>query len=828
MPILLLTFLLLFPLAVGAAGVPPASSAPYWIANEGQWEGDFQFKCEVGSTVYYVTPTGMTVDFREFTKYVGADGNPPASSKFDPLERKRDPVTVRGHVVQIHYVKASRRQVSSPAPPTEIAIGENKLPHYSNYFLGRDSTKWRSRVGHYENVIVPEVWPGIDVEYRTDKQGVETIYHVKPGADPTQIQMEYLGLDAPLRVDAQGNLILTTSLGDVKEKAPIAFQQEVRTQKGVDVEFRVIDGTRVGYDVGVFDAGKELVVDPLIYGTYLGGSGSDGIHAMTIDSDGNLLLTGDTGSDNFPTTPGAYQEIRNESIVHITKLDPSGTEILFATFIGGERVSVWNIATNSRNEVWVAGEFETALQSEMWPLTENAIDTIADGGVEACFARISAAGDVLEYSSYLGGESIEQIYAIQTDENNNLYLTGITAGSFPITSTALFPDTSIIGVDGFLTVFDFSSESLFYSTYIPGDAGGVALSITSPGTLWLVGVTRSGILPVTPNAYQTELGNEEDGVTADAYFMAWDLNSNSLLYSSYLGAEGSESCSEVIYAEDAGILYLSGGTSSLNFPVSADAFDTLVEGNSPYDEYIAAIDTATNEIVATYIGGGGYESSYAGLYVDSASVTLVGSTFSNDFPTTAGAIDSIFNDNGLVNPSIPDYYVCRLNRGLTDLVYSTYLGGSQEEYSTSSILWGRDSIWVAGGTGSANFPITPNALQTSGSGWSDGGLLLLSLPPGSTDVGNEAPSIVTEFTLSAFPNPFNPTTTLSFSLPHLTNVTLKIHDILGREVERVQLGNMTAGVHEFKVDGDKWASGIYFATLEAPVFSRTQKLLLLR
>jgi len=243
MPLLVLTLLILHsPLLAGGLGGVSAS-APYFIANEGQWPGDFQFKCEVGSTIYYVTPRGMTVDVRQI---VGAAGVPPASGNFDPFERNHDPVTVKGHVLQTHYVKASRRQVSSPAPPTEIAIGTNKFPHYSNYFLGRDSTQWRSRVSHYETIIVPEVWPGIDVEYRADQQGVETIYHVKPGADPTQIQMEYLGLESPLRVDAQGNLILSTSLGDVKEQAPFAFQQEARMQKRVDAGFRVIDEMRVG------------------------------------------------------------------------------------------------------------------------------------------------------------------------------------------------------------------------------------------------------------------------------------------------------------------------------------------------------------------------------------------------------------------------------------------------------------------------------------------------------------------------------------------------------------------------------------------------------
>ncbi len=110
-----------------------APNSTYFIANEGQWEGDFQFKCEVRSTVYYVTPKGMTVDFREFRKY------PKPRDQRDPMdmfERERDSVTVRGHVVQIQYV-------SSSASRGEVR-GDEKLAHYSNYFLGRDSTKWRN------------------------------------------------------------------------------------------------------------------------------------------------------------------------------------------------------------------------------------------------------------------------------------------------------------------------------------------------------------------------------------------------------------------------------------------------------------------------------------------------------------------------------------------------------------------------------------------------------------------------------------------------------------------------------------------------------------
>ena len=404
MPIVILTLLILHSplLAWGQGG--DSASAPYFVANEGQWEGDFQFKCEVGSTVYFVTPNGMTVDFREFTKYVGAAGVPPVLGRFDPFERKRDPVTVRGHVVQIHYVKASRWQVSSPAPLTEIAIGENKLPHYSNYFLGRDSTKWRSRVDHYENIIVPEVWPGIDVEYRADQQGVETIYHVKPGADHTQIQMEYLGLDAPLRADSQGNLVLATSLGDVKEKAPFAFQQDSRMQKRVDAGYQVLDNNRVKYTLGRHNSSQPLTIDPLIYSTYFGGNlGLDYLSRITNLPSGDILTCGYTTASDFPTTIGAYQEQKLGTLnAFVALLTDNARRIAFSTLFGSSGyVYGKDLGVMPNGDLLLIGNIDDIATI---PLTTDALDTTQED-YESFVALFSPDCSELRYSSYLGGSA---------------------------------------------------------------------------------------------------------------------------------------------------------------------------------------------------------------------------------------------------------------------------------------------------------------------------------------------------------------------------------------------------------------------------------------
>ncbi len=463
---------------VASNAAPTTVNGPnstYFVANEGQWEGDFQFKCEVGSTVYYVTPKGMTVDFREFRKY------PKPLDQRDPMatfdrDSEQDSVTVRGHVVQILYVDGNTKSTS---------IGEGKLSHYSNYFLGRDSTKWRSRVGHYQNVVVPEVWYGIDVEYRVDKQGVETIYHVKPGADPEQIQMEYLGLDAPLRVDAQGNLILTTSLGDVKEKTPYAFQQETRVQKRVEAGFRVMDENRVGYDVGEFDAGKELVLDPLIYSTFFANGSVDKVTDIEIDHDGNKVVSGNTNSSEFPVTPGAYwEEVNNEFYMgFVSKLSRNMDSLVFSTyFVMNDRT---DILVAIDQTIWWLSSVDGVIE---FPLTANALDTIREDS-EIGIAHLSADGSQLLFGSYWGGNNQDYFADISEDENGNIYIPGTTRSSDLLTTPdALFHDLPA-GKNAYLLLIDPTDHSLLYSSYLPTSLDnpntfGGNITLFEPGRLW--------------------------------------------------------------------------------------------------------------------------------------------------------------------------------------------------------------------------------------------------------------------------------------------------------------------------------------------------------
>jgi len=523
------------------------AQAPYWVANEGQWEGDFQYKCEVGSTIYYVTPQGMTVDFRDVTKQI----NPVSATKPWDWDHEPQPVSVRGHVVQIHYGEALGEAVPR---------GGVRLSHYSNYFMSRDSTKWKSRVGHFENVVVPEVWPGIDVEYHADKQGVETIYHVKPGADPTQIQMEYLGLDQPLQIDAHGNLILSTLLGEVKEQAPYSYQQQGRVQQKITSSVRLLGNNRIGFQLEEFDRAKELVIDPLLYGTYLGGGGPDSMDDMVRDPWGNLVLCGWTQSPDYPVTPGAYQEtLLFDCWAHVTKLSPDADAVVWATYIG-RRAVIRAVAADAQGAVYCAGHFDSDIPPGDWPLTDDALDLIAEGSREGCFARLTPGGDSLEYSSCLGGDGSELLDDLELDQFGSVFITGRVNGTFPITANALFPDTGEFGENGFLAQFNPSSSGLDYSSFIPGGSRGIKLQVTSPGRLWICGNALMPNLPVTGNAFQSTMGNEFDGVTGDGFFMLWDLQENALAYCSYFGGGGSDYCRTAFYSTESQLLYITGST----------------------------------------------------------------------------------------------------------------------------------------------------------------------------------------------------------------------------------------------------------------------------
>ncbi len=808
----MLVLLLLF-------SIPPAIAAPpYFVANEGQSDAPFLFKTSIGNTTYYVTSSGLTIDIREYDT-AGCRGglslrNPPIPPPITSTPVGADciarPEPVRGHVLKMNFVNGN----ASP----EI-VGEEKLASYSNYFLGRDSCHWRGHVGHYQKVILREVWPGIDVELLAQPEGVETVYHVAPFADPSQIQIEYEGLDAPLSVDADGSLLLQTSLGMVKEKAPFAYQKDGRVQRNVETRYQIVSTSSYALAVLAYDRQEQLLIDPLLYGSYLGGTEPDYSDALTIDGSGHKIIVGETYGEQFPITPGAYREQQAGVMdIFVTKFSPDGDSLIFSTYIGAPWGShAFDVSTSQEDEIAVVG----SVSAPGLPLTSNAPDTVFQGQ-EGFIVVLASAGDAALLSSYIGGNASDPAYCAQWGTSGIIHVGGVTSSTdFPVTSDAMYSQPLGHGDIFFMTLDPFSGQIQYSSYYGGTEQDGLSgFYWENDHRVWLWGGTESADFPITETAVQVELNGAWDG-----YFTHVDLEPPAVLYGSYIGGSGTE---RVGYLElSQSNVVLTGYTGSEDFPTTPGVIDTLNPIDNFGDGFISIVNIDSGLLRSTYIGGNEESEFIGGMHVLLNGVVILGGlTYSNDFPVTPGAFDTVFNNNPS-NPDGMDGFLVQVSANLTEVLYGTYIGGGGEEDWIKMSSENDSTYWLTGMTWSLDFPTTADAFDPWYSGSGDVFLIGLRLPVGLSSSG-PTPAVPDYYSMSVYPNPFNPTTTISLSLSHRERVSFQVFDLLGRRVDGQEWGVLEAGEYRKTFDGAGLPSGVYVMRVQAGEQVKSGKLVMVR
>jgi hypothetical protein len=314
----------------------------------------------------------------------------------------------------------------------------------------------------------------------------------------------------------------------------------------------------------------------LVYSTYLGRSGGEG-NGTAIDTAGNAYVTGDTGI-NFPTTPGAFQTSYGggASDAFVTKLNATGTALVYSTYLGGsdlEDASGWGrIAVDALGNAYVSG----LTASSNFPTTAGAFQTTLGGGVyDAFVSKVNSAGSALLYSTYLGGAGFDGGLGIAVDAAGNAYMTGATSSSnFPSTPGS-FQTTYGGNGDAFVTKLNAGGSALVYSTYLGGSDfdEGNGLVIDASGEASIAGMTQSSNLPTTADAFQTTFGGVQD-----AFVSKHNAAGSAVLYSTYLG--GTFSDFGLGIADDtSGSTYVTGFTSSTDFPTTPGAFQTALAGS---------------------------------------------------------------------------------------------------------------------------------------------------------------------------------------------------------------------------------------------------------
>ena len=599
------------------------------------------------------------------------------------------------------------------------------LPTRNHFFLGNDPARWRRDVPSFGEVAYHDLYESIDLVYRADAAGLKYEFLVYPGADPAAIAVRYEGALA-LFVDDAGDLIASTALGAIRDTSPRSFQGS----REVACRFVLRSPDTAGFDCGNWNPREVLVIDPLVYATYLGGVGGDVGYAVAVDGSGNAYVAGETGSSDFPATVGAPDtSLGGASEAFVAKLNAAGSALLWATYLGGSaHDAAFDIALDASGNAYVAGNTE----SNDFPTTPLAFDTSYNGGtLDGFVAEISASGSALLYSTFLGGGANpffagdDTATSIALSASGAVYVTGyVDSPDFPVTPMALQPFNAGGTFDGFLaklTLASLGPADLVYSTYLGGSGWdrGWAVGVDSGGNAYVAGDTGSGDFPTTSGALDTTYnGGFFDGFVAKVNPAGGGVLD--LVYGTFLGGGGFDAAYGLA-VDGSGNAYVAGFAQALSFPVTAGAYDTSYNGGLA-DAFAAKLNAAGSALAyATYLGGSGTDFGMSAALDGSGNLYLTGDTGSADFPVTPGAVSTTQSGTW-------DAVVARLDATGSTLAYSTFLGGSFDDNGRGIAVDSAGAVYVTGFTTSSDFPATAGAFDGTANGSFDAFVAKIGLP----------------------------------------------------------------------------------------------------
>jgi len=613
--------------------------------------------------------------------------------------------------------------------------GLRALPGKSNYFVGRDPQKWQKGVPNFASIESDAVYPGVDLIYHGDQGQLEYDFAVAANADPQAIAMRFAGARRVSVDSTTGDLVLKVAQKEVRFHKPVAYQEKSAANDAVEknlvaANYVVDTHNRVSFHIGAYDHSKPLIIDPtLSYSTYLGGSADDFATSIAIDAAGSVYISGYTSSANFPVSSGAFQTTCaaacGSSDAYVTKFDPTGSSIVYSTYIGGGRTDLgYGIAVDPSGDAFLVGQ----TSSTDFPITAGAFQSSCGLGTctggDAFITELDPTGSTLIYSTYFGGNNADQANAIVLDSQNNAFITGFTQSTDFPTSVGAFQTSCSCSShpDAYVAEINPTGSAVVFSTYLGGTAADVAyaLVLDSSENVYVTGYSQSTDFPVTSGAYQTTTGANSAGFVTK-------LNSTgtALIYSTYLGGTSTvtgtscEACATSIALDSAGDVYVAGLTAESTFPTTPGCFQNTFKSTSKgHDAFITEINPSGSGIVfSTYLGGAGDDGA-TGIAIDgSGNIWLKGNTKSTDFPITSGAYQMASAGNF-------DHYVAELNPTGTTLLYGTYLGGSGIEFGGATKMLAIDSenppnVYVTGYTSSTDFPTTVGAFQRTSGGGND-------------------------------------------------------------------------------------------------------------
>ncbi|SHM05973.1 PKD domain-containing protein [Chitinophaga sp. CF418] len=654
--------------------------------NKGQWNGDFLYKTDMGGGAAFLKRTGFTFLLQDkkqrdelaerihghahggkdsviwvpdpsYAANAKAGVANAAAQKVDGDASAPLPLpVVKGHAYEVTFLNAGTPEI----------VPEKASESYTNYFIGNDPKKWASGVKSYQLVNYKALYQGIDMQVYSEAGVLKYDLLVQPGADPSQIQLQYTGVDK-LEIKKE-QLIITTSVGTVTEQMPFAYQYIDNQRIPVKVSY-VLNGLKLKFKVsGKYDNNYPLIIDPsYIFSTVSGSQADNWGFTATYDGAGAFYGGGIVFNVGYPVTPGVVQNTYAEGgfDIGISKFSPNGRNLVYATYLGGGgKEQPHSLFVDPAGNLVISGR--TTSGNFPGPASNNGQPVVVGnrGGWDISVTKLNATG-----SAIIG--SI--IVASPADDGVNIR------------------EDRTLGA------------SVLLRNY--GDDARSEVVIDNTGNIYVASCTRSDKFPVTSGAFQTSFGGTQDGVV-----LKIDQNCSNLLWGSYIG--GSKEDAAYVLALNGGTLYVAGGTASNNFPIRGNPIYGAYRGGI-CDGFIAHIsaDGATL-LQSTYMGANTVAADQVyGIQLDSKGFVYIMGTTEGTWPTLQAPNTATFYNNN------SKQFISKLQPDLSAFVYSTTFGKGASTPSISPVAFLVDrceNVYVSGWGGGIDIDLHYPNSNTSG------------------------------------------------------------------------------------------------------------------
>jgi hypothetical protein len=679
------------PIAPLRATVP--GPARFFERNEGQFSDsavNFVFRAE--GLVWHFRSNG--VDAWVATRQ-SADGMAPdhARTAAFPLEPYHDVTR------EFHWELIAMRFAGGVAVTPTAGPGEGTLLHYVRGGTGFANDRSAQA---FESIVYPQVFPGMDLVFRTEAGRLKYELDVKE-----RVGLESFGMEVPdsvsLEVRPDGALRLRGQVATLEDAPPRAWTQGGRS---TPCHYTLSGASGFGFGCDAWDGLTPLVVDPLLFSTYLGGSGYDLVEDLALTANGSVVVVGRTLSVDFPVPLSLTGTSDVSFDAFVSVLSPNGSALLSTMFLGGSGDDFGHaVAIAADGSILVAGR----TNSNDFPTRPSAAAGGRALGQDSFVARLSPSGNSVVFSAIVGGNGTDGAHGVAPAGDGGAIVCGDTdSDDFPVVGPPLVNRTG--GVDAFVYWINSTGEALAYSAFLGGSDGYescVGTASTGGGEAVLAGTTNSTNFPTTAGAFATASAGG-----SDIFLAAANLTTGTIEFSTLVGGAADEIAGG-FSRSSSGRLWVAGQSLSNDLPTSSNAFRPA--GPNIRGAFVLGLDSNGSSLsYASFLGTGDGDWAMDVAEAPDGSLVVVGSTASRSFPVTEGALQT-----KLAAPSAytwPDAFIIKLNASGQTADYGTYFGDLEWEYAGALALVSADVAVVGGYTNSAGFQITEGAPDNVSSG----------------------------------------------------------------------------------------------------------------